>query len=518
MNKAPKAPQTHKQTEVQKLAKKLGVRASRSQPLRDLGYTDEDVDCFASKVPLLAKRLELRRSEASFEVLEKFATVNKQGIKDQVAQLKRLIAERDGEIKPSQKTTKRAWQSAPSSILTSLFGGGVSLPDFSGIKSRQIRSGKPVTVVAPAIRTPRTPTRNPNLKGAIMAKGESRERLRDKFQSNKSLDCLRTKTWFEYLLSATSPDAIDQYLQAHWLNALVSYFSQEDTGSSSNIESADQAKIPDLKLIFENWLIEQLESNPDLPGIPNNLYERRYESGREIPTLRTIALFDSFVPGSREVYEQGLYELPIWPVLSGDQTACKSFVNAHLPHEGLFQSFDQKFDSLINELIPYYAIPDPTSLKSYIESVCTGANLKNSLSKVAHPALVARIESIYAIVENRPTNTAYESSEDEDDLYEASNGRDTFTVDQIAELPTLVLVAFAMLKICSVQRSGPILQLEWLVMGLCCGLYSDLFTGDIQEYILEDIRMNGDVLTKYYEEQGISIIPFDQRWSSYGLY
>lgn len=527
IQKAHKAPKTHKQSKEQKLAKSLGVRASRSQPLRDLGYTDEDVDFFAGKVPRLAKRLELRRSDASFEEMGTFVNENEEGIKEDVAKLKRLIAERDGTIKTASRNKKRCWDSPASPLLTMLLGG-LGVPDeFENAPKRKVSPLKTASAEKrlsekanhkAVTRKPRAPTRNPNLKGVRMASDTTRTRPMDDFKSNISLDSLRTKTWFEYLLRSTSPGAIDQYLQANWLNALVSFLSQNEQPLPAYIYSADEISVPDLKLLFENWLIDQLKSNPGLPGIPNNLYERRYESGLETPTSETLSLFNSFVPGSKAVYEDGLYQLPIWPVLSGDQLACKRFVDKYLGQGGLFLSRDQQFESLIEQLIPYYVIPASESLKRHIESICTDTNFNTDLSMVAHPALEARVESIYSVVENRPANAAYEQFLDDEERIEPSNSRDTFTVDQIAKLPEMVLVAFALLKICTAQRSGPILQLEWLVMGLCCGLYSDLFTEDIQEFILKDIRVNGDLLTQHYEEQGIPIITFDQRWTSYGLY
>lgn len=512
----------HKQTAQQRKAKELGIRASKNQPHRDPGYTDEDVEFFAAIVPVLAESLDLRRSGKSVTDLNVFAEDKKAAINAQQAKLKRLVRERDGKMKSASGRKKKSWEAPASPILISLFGGGAMLPGFLGessgvlVKSGARTSDKPKKQIIN--HKPRPPARNPNLKGVAKALGIDRARLLDTFKSSKELNRLRTKTWFTYLISATSPEAIDQYVQANWLNALVCFLSQGGKALPPYIYSDEQISIPDLKLIFENWLVDQLQENAKLPGIPNNLYERRYELGLETPTDQTLELFERYVPGSKSVYESGLCDVLIWSVLSGDIDACKSFVKEHLRGSGLFQSVENQFDILLTALMPDYEIPDANSLQTYIQSICTGATLSDDLSIEAHPMLKARIESIYAVVENRPENQVYELSGDQANLLETSNGPDSFTDYQIADLPAKVLVAFALLKICTNQRSGPILQLEWLVMGLCCGLYADLFTDDIQEYILNDVCLNGDLLTQHYQSEGISILPFDQRWLSYGLY
>lgn len=392
---------------------------------------------------------------------------------------------------------KKHWAPVSSSPLMKIFGLS---PDPSFLGSTAGRVVRPMNQAAQTkngingskttknTKVQRKPLRNPGLKRVPLVKARSRTRTVDTFKASQHLMTLRTKTWFSYLLAATIPAEAASVALAISIDNFIRYID----------ETQPSELTVDLKGAFEDWLVAEnlRKTSPNyMRGLPHHFYERSYETGRESPTSSTLLLFESYVPGSKAVYDHGLYALPVWAILSGDIKACKSFVADNLAQSSLFQSLDQQFETLLEGLIPYYAIPESRELKRFIESICTDAQNNAFASGFAHPLLESRIDSIYAAVEG-----------------------DSFTDDQIAALPILVLVAYALLKICSAEKSGPILQLEWLVMGLCCGLYSDLFTADIQEYIVQDLGANGDLLTQYFESQGVEIIPFDQRWSSYGLY
>jgi len=398
--------------------------------------------------------------------------------------------------KPTVKSIpKKLWAPVPSSPLLKMFGLSPD-PSFLGsVAGRVVSSSKLAEEAEKAEarakvkeRPQRKTVRNPKIKGVPLVTTHSRARTVDAFKSSQHLMALRTKTWFSYLLAATIPAEAASAALAISIDNFIRY-----------IDETQPTEITvDLKGAFEDWLIAEnlSETSPNyMRGLPHHFCERSYETGRESPTASTLLLFESYVPGSKAVYDHGLYALPVWAILSGDIKACKSFVADNLAQSSLFQSLDQQFETLLEGLLPYYAIPESKQLKRFIESICTDAQNNAVSSGVVHPLLESRIDSIYAAVEG-----------------------DSFTDDQIAALPILVLVAYALYKICLAEKSGPILQLEWLVMGLCCGLYSDLFTADIQEYISHDLGLNGDLLTQHFESQGTEIIPFDQRWSSYGLY
>lgn len=403
---------------------------------------------------------------------------------------------------------KKAWAPVASIPLMNILGLSFNPSDYVIEDSRVVTPLKPSQVSK--ISKPKVPRKvvlNPRLKSVQLIKTRTRARTQDAFKSPPDLMVLRTKTWFSFLLASTIPAETASATLAISIDNFIRYLD--------NSESPEP--IPDLKRSFENWLITE---NLDVTGIhhmrgmPHHFYERPYETGKATPTVSTLRLFEGYVPGSKFVYEEGLFNLPVWAVLSGDKEQCRIYVDSTLSEGGLFGSQEAQFEALIEALIPYYALPDSKFLKNYIQSICTGDPITHSY---IHPAIEGRIESIYAAVENAPENCVPVCDEDDDEPYFMSYGRDTYTNDQIVDLPEMVLAAFAMLKFCSDKKSGPMLQLEWLVMGLCCGLYSDLFTADIQEYILQDVRKNGDLLTKHFESMGLSIVPFDQRWKSYGL-
>jgi hypothetical protein len=497
--------------------KKRGVRASRNSGNKGKQkFRDEDIERHSAIVPILKKRLEMvqQGSEVTSQEIHLFTKVNAALIKQEEETLKKVLNEEQKALRKAAKASKTPPIASPS--LLSIFGVA-SLPmGFTHQGGRRVSvlleadKANKAKQLAEKNKTRRPLPRNDNLKGVPLIKSSSRVRVNDDFKVDLSLAKLRTRTWFAYLLESTRPSAINRSMHVYTLNQIIRYFCISDEGIKG---------IPDIKLAFENWLIsENKQPGPNFNrGLPHHFYDRSYELGECTPTLATLSLFDAYVPGSKSVYDEGFYQIPLWAVLSGDIKSCRALCAAQNWQTGLFQSMEQDFYDLMLNLFSDDAVPDLDDLKRYIQSICTGVGAKGMLTGSIHPAIETRIDSFYSIVDASSSNDIYEINDDGDrELISAGPSR--LSDDQISTLPVMSLVAFALLKICIDQKSGPILQLEWLVMGLCCGLYADLFTADIQEHIFQDLRLNGDLITKHFQSVGVQIIPFDQRWSSYGLY
>jgi hypothetical protein len=285
------------------------------------------------------------------------------------------------------------------------------------------------------------------------------------------LQAIRIKTWFRRVLELAVPDEAMSYAD---IAARLDSFGRGDN-------------LPKLNAALQEWLqqdkqlrllsFEQAES-------VQRLGRSRYDEGKTTPTELTLGVFETLLPGSAEVYDLGLGGLPVWRILEGDFKTCEAYVGELLgTHEkpwnkNLSSAIQTAFDQLI---APAYRME--------MDSI----PVLGSRQQATHPVWLTHINNRYAVTFNESE------------------------ADQLPEAVTLddaILLAIALWHLALAQPESPILQLEWLLVGLCWGVIEHHLNLEIQEFLLSDIRNRGVQIDASLRKAGVRLPTFDERWPS----
>ncbi|MBP4047107.1 hypothetical protein [Chromobacterium violaceum] len=221
-----------------------------------------------------------------------------------------------------------------------------------------------------------------------------------------------------------------------------------------------------------------------------NLRRQKYEDGQQSPTDTTLAALEAYFPGTREVYDTGPNGEPLWLVLSGDQDACVECLHVLFPPPKgqLSTSFEEKVAQLFEGLLaPEWQIS--------LEGVPPPATF-------GHPVWLSYTQT--RLFEAMPVYEEEEETELEEDQSERLL---TATIDD------LIVGAIAAWWLANERMEGPILQLEWLLVGLCQGVISQVYSEEIQLYVLGLLREKAAKIDKALSKHDKSAKDFEARWA-----
>lgn len=282
-------------------------------------------------------------------------------------------------------------------------------------------------------------------------------------------EAVRVRTWFSYVLERVLGAEVDAYAHAVAGDALG--FSRPK---------------PDLVAALEAWLSKQVDA--DLGKLTHaqeaavtRLKRNHYEDGRQSPTDLTLSLFESFLPGSREVYEVGPQSLPLWAVLEGDLKVCEDYlVQLQTPkvswiESGFGERIKLNFDALIAPAyrLPWTRVPD-----------------LGREQQTTHPVLLTHWQA------------------QREGLFDAEH------LPEVRVIDDQIVGAIALWRIALHRRDNVALHLEWLLMGLCSGVVAEHFNEAIQVCLLGLLREQGKELDIRLRDGGINVQSFEARWDT----
>jgi hypothetical protein len=234
---------------------------------------------------------------------------------------------------------------------------------------------------------------------------------------------------------------------------------------------------------LQRWVVSYA-ALPDEVDALTKISARDYWLGTKSPRTRTLDAFEMIFPGSKDVYETGPGGEPLWEILSGDLTACRSYLNAVVGcPKGEVWSYQQYFASLLKGLVA------PIFLKEL-----NFADFSTKQSVGFHPVLLTWI------------NEQQRHFEDDPDRLLPT----PYVADQI-------LAVFALWNIC-IAETGPIfLELEWLLVGLCRGMVFSAFDDQVEETILNFVRSDAERMDKVFSQANPRWLSFVDRWKGIPL-
>ncbi len=285
------------------------------------------------------------------------------------------------------------------------------------------------------------------------------------------LQKLRIQTWYRHLLERTLGNEEERdAANAMW---------QELLGT--------EEPAPDVNTELQKCLNELVQKNLHRLTLEESelvlrLRRSRYDEGKSTPTAMTIRLCELLLEGSAAVYDDGPRNLPLWRVLAGDVKACKAYVQDMLNPSP--ERWDQGFDEIVQEVFDALIAP---AYRLALDAI----PVLGVPQREAHPVWLSYINSRYA------------ATLDDD---EADQLPDTFM--QVES----VLLAIAMMHIAAERPGSPMLQLEWLLVGLCWGVIAQQMDEPIQEYVLKSVEKRGKAIDATLRRSGVRLPDFAERW------
>lgn len=285
-------------------------------------------------------------------------------------------------------------------------------------------------------------------------------------------EAVRTRTWFWHVIDRALPGATDKYVDG---------VARRYAGLSSDL-------LPNFSDAMQAWLNERMDEPGKLSdkqvGAVNRLAFSNYEYGFRSPTDMTLEVFEKFLPATSEIYIHGPYGLPLWALLDGDAAAAAEFL------KGQFTPLPGQFDLSLS--IRAQLVFDKVIAKAYRVDIGSVPNV-GEVQTVAHPVWISHINT---------TRGDTFSEEDADQLLGD------------APMEEAILCALALWRLAVARREGPILELEWLVMGLCNGVIAYHFNDEIQACVLALIAKHSAEVDTYLMGQGSASVNFAQRWTT----
>lgn len=285
------------------------------------------------------------------------------------------------------------------------------------------------------------------------------------------LQRLRIQTWYKHLLKRAVKNEVERYSDI----------------AARRVAFGSEEALPDLNTALQKWLNEQVKKNLhrltlDESELVLRLRRSRYDEGNSTPTAMTIRVCDLLLEGSATIYDVGPGDLPLWQVLDGDVKACKAYVQDMLNPSS--KRWEEEFDEIVQEVFDALIAP---AYRLVLDTI----PVLGEQQREAHPVWLSYINSRY-------------SATLADD--EADKLPDTFM--QVES----VLLAIAMMHIAAERLDGPVLQLEWLLVGLCWGVIAQQMDEHIQEYVLKSVEKRGKTIDAALKKIGVRVTPFEKRW------
>ncbi|OQS45189.1 hypothetical protein B0T49_21785 [Chromobacterium violaceum] len=332
----------------------------------------------------------------------------------------------------------------------------------------------------------------------------------------KELEVIRVQTWYRSVLdeahacfremqekalqtrnsrASTTPELSEEPDFASPVERLEHHrkecqrLSDRVKGLAEELSRANRLESPSELL---QYVLQKCEKPVDDEHIDTltNLRRQKYEDGQQSPTDTTLAALEAYFPGTREVYDTGPNGEPLWLVLAGDQDACVECLHVLFPPPKgqLSTSFEKKVAQLFEGILaPQWQIS--------LEDVPPAATF-------GHPVWLSYTQT--RLFEAMPV---YEG-EEEPELGEAQSERLlTATIDD------LIVGAIAAWWLANERMEGPILQQEWLLMGLCQGVISQVYSEEIQQYVLRLLREKAVKIDKALSKYDKSAKYFEARWA-----
>ncbi len=279
------------------------------------------------------------------------------------------------------------------------------------------------------------------------------------------LQSLRVKTWFANVLRAAGLD----------------------DGSGESISLQLTNSYMNSKPLLQKMLNREIGKLSDTYfDTIKNFSKQSYDRGMQTPGDRALQAIEKLFPGTLTLYEHGPLGEPLWLVLSGDEKACKQYVDSLFP-EKVGQPFEDIVLELFKNLLSpaYFITPDqvPTFGQSFPHPVWTSYT--------------------YTIFEERlPLKKADEEVTTEPELLLETSVIDEMIIGTIA--------AWSL----SIDQKQPIaISLEWLLVGLCQGVIGQVFTPDIQVYVLALVKRRAQEIESVLKWIKHPVPDFTNRWT-----
>ena len=214
----------------------------------------------------------------------------------------------------------------------------------------------------------------------------------------------------------------------------------------------DETQTP-LARSLQKWLNDQSQHLDDAQiEAVTQLTARNYEMGEQSPRAFTLGVFETLLPGSQEIYDLGSsMGEPLWTILDGDLPACRAYLDAAVP---LSDQLDAGPEAQLQ------AIMDALIAPKYQLKVADIPDLGKTQLK-AHPVWLTQVDEAHRTLNERD---------------------DPGSVREVATIDDQVLAAIALWQLVSENGVGPLLKLEWLMVGLCYGVIADVFGAEVQAY------------------------------------
>lgn len=209
---------------------------------------------------------------------------------------------------------------------------------------------------------------------------------------------------------------------------------------------------------------------------------KRYEQGISSVSRWTLELIERALPGTMAVYEKGPFELPLWSVLNGNLAVCQKYVNDLMPKvKGVLTlSFKDKVEQLFEWLIA----------PAYRQDFATLAQNRN---RQFDPIWLSYVNGKHA------------------HLDEETDGPSDNLLDQ-GFLPELIVGVIALWQIALSRDEGFILEMEYLVTGLCQGIIAQEFNSiPLQDYVLSLLQERARGIDKDFAERDVDVPEFAKR-------
>lgn len=289
--------------------------------------------------------------------------------------------------------------------------------------------------------------------------------------ADKELEALRVSTWFFHVANRAIGREVSDFREVLWEQKALD--SEHAT--------------PKLSAALQKWLNKPEQSNRlsfASLDFATNLRYVNYQSGKTSPADSTLALFEQLLPGSRVEYDYGPQGEPLWGVLAGKITICDAYIEDQLPPEpgSIEVDFSERVQRVFDSLIA------PARRLKLAEVPGFG-----NVQQTAHPVWLSHIDA---------TMRATYADDDDPELLE------TNTIDD------QIVLAIALWQIALSRKEGPILRLEWLLMGLCYGVIAYHFNEEIQSYVLKLLSERGTVMDADAKRRGANILEFEKRWTT----
>ena len=288
--------------------------------------------------------------------------------------------------------------------------------------------------------------------------------------ADKELESLRVRGWFFHVAERAIGKDVANFRRVMWEQVVL---------------ESDQAT-PKLGVALQRWLNSDAQISRlsfESLDLATNLRYVDYQSGKTSPSDSTLALFEQLLPDSRSEYDYGPLGEPLWGVLGGKVAICEAYVESQLRPEA--DQLDIEFRDRVQRVFDALIAP---GRRIKLEDVPDFGRVQQT----AHPVWLSHIDT-----------TMRDTYDDEDD----SELRESDTIDD------QIILAIALWQIAMDRKEGPILRLEWLLMGLCYGVIAYHFSEDVQSFVLSLLRKRGTAFDADAKVKGANILEFEKRWT-----